>query len=76
MKANEDKITRLTVEDIATLRSQSEDLDQLDDEGIRMLRGQMRRLKRDGYSNSEIANITGKSEDVVRLLFRIRQLEM
>lgn len=71
-----DRVTRLTVEDIKTLRSQNDHLNSLTDEEIRILRGEMRRLKRDGYANERIAYLTGTDETIVGLLFGIRQLEV
>lgn len=72
-----DRVTRLTKEDLEVIRSKNEPrLNDLTDEDIRILRGEMRRMKRDGYSIEDIARITDCSEEVVHLLFEIRQLEV
>jgi len=70
-----DRVTRLTVEEIKTLRSKSDYLNRLSDEDIRVLRGNLRRLRRDGYSDSQISNAFGVDKKIVRLLFDIKPLE-
>jgi DNA-directed RNA polymerase specialized sigma24 family protein len=64
-----DRQYRLDADDIKMLRAQGEDrIDNLSDQLLRELRGNMFMYLRDGYSREEIAEITNSNPNVVRLL--------
>jgi hypothetical protein len=64
-----DRQYRLNDDDIKMLREQNEDrINMLSEEDLRILRGYMHKLKRDGYSREEIGEYTDSNQNVVRLL--------